>query len=106
MARLACKCGHSMWNGHTPNDIEFTVFSDARVCELADHPPERSGDPARFPFDFMDLMEEADYEVWRCPVCGRLYVFDQRDNPDRAKYVYRLEERMDIDKGTPLSGRS
>ncbi len=92
MAHLDCKCGYSMWNGATPNDIVFTVFSDARSCELSDKPPLFSGDPDQYLFEFMDWMDMADYEAWRCPECGRLYVFDKQDDSGKVKYIYRLEE--------------
>ena len=92
MARLACRCGYSMWNGNVPNDIEFTVFSDRRFCELIDNPPALSSDPVEFASDFTDLMDMADYEVWRCPKCGRLYIFDKQSDSDKAQFVYKLEE--------------
>lgn len=88
MARLDCKCGYTMWNGPIPNDIEFTVFSDARLCELEDNPPSFSAEPTNFLTDFIG---QADYEIWRCPRCKRLYVFDLQNNSGRAKYVYKLE---------------
>lgn len=94
MAHLGCKCGYSMWNGATPNDIEFTVFSDARFCELLDKPLAFSGGADSFSDDLMDMMNMADYEVWRCPKCGRLYVFDTQETPYRVKYIYQLEESL------------
>lgn len=93
MARLGCRCGFSMWNGRVPNEIEFTAFSDIRFCEIVENPPAsliESIDDLTCLLN--NLMELADYEVWRCPQCGRLYVFDNKDDPNRAKYVYRLEE--------------
>ena len=92
MAHVTCRCGYSMWNGMTPNDIEFTVFSDVQLCEIEDHPPDLFRDPEQFICDWNDLMDMADYEVWRCPECGRLYVFDKQDGSDQAKYIYRLEK--------------
>ena len=93
MARLLCRCGYSMWNGHTPNEIEFTAFSDACVCALIENPPDRFSRPLESASDlFMDFFGLADYEVWRCPQCGRLYVFDRQSGSDAAKFVYKLEE--------------
>ena len=95
MAHLGCKCGYSMWNGYTPNDIEFTVFSDRRLCELAENLPASFSVPMECPLNFndlMDLVDMADYEVWRCPKCGRLYIFDNQNDSDKAKFVYQLEE--------------
>ena len=85
-----------MWNGPTPNNIEFTAFSDARFCAIVDDPPALFGNPAEFVTDFGDLMDMADYEAWRCPACGRLYVFDKQENPNRAKYIYKLETENDL----------
>lgn len=92
MANLTCRCGYSMWNGRVPNNIEFTVFSDARACELADNPPALFSNPAEFTLDFNDLLDMADYDVWRCPACGRLYVFDNQSGSNHARFVYKLEE--------------
>lgn len=95
MAHLGCRCGYSMWNGRVPNDIEFTVFSDRRFCELVEKPPDLFSNPEDFALDIGDLMDMADYEVWRCPKCGRLYIFDLQNNPNKAKLVYKLEEDSD-----------
>lgn len=92
MAHLNCRCGYSMWNGCVPNDIEFKAFSDKRLCELIDNPPALSSDPLQFVQDFYDLMEMADYEVWRCPKCRRLYIFDNQNNSNKVRFVYKLEE--------------
>ncbi len=87
MARVTCRCGRVLWNGRIPNDIEFTVFSDARICEIEDHPPDFCSDPLYF---LSDLLERADYEVWRCPACKRLYMFE--NGAEQVRYVYKLEE--------------
>lgn len=95
MAHLGCRCGNVMWDGLSPNDIEFTAFSDIRFCELADNPPALFSNPEEFVLDFTDLFELADFTVWRCPECKRLYVFENQGKPTKAKYVYKLEETHD-----------
>ena len=60
MAHLICKCGCGLSNGPIPNDIEFTVFSDSRVCEIEDEPPAFRQDLLYFT---CDLMERADYAL-------------------------------------------
>ncbi len=67
---LLCKCGKDMWNGQIPNDIEFSVYSDKRMCEILENDM----------VDTIDLARMNEYNVWRCPECGRLYVFKGSDN--------------------------
>lgn len=87
--RLTCKCGCILWNGQIPNNIEFTVFSSPRICEVEDCPPPFQNDLLYFT---CDLMGRADYEVWRCPACKRLHIFENGRDPNRVRYVYKLEE--------------
>lgn len=67
---LLCKCGNDMWNGQIPNDIEFSVYSDRRMCEILENDT----------VDTIDLAQMNEYDVWRCPECGRLYVFEKSNN--------------------------
>ncbi|MCI8690081.1 MAG: hypothetical protein HFF87_07185 [Oscillibacter sp.] len=87
--RLTCKCGCILWNGQIPNNIEFTVFSSPRICEVEDCPPPFQNDLLYFT---CDLMGRADYEVWRCPACKRLHIFENGRDPNQVRYVYKLEE--------------
>ena len=82
MAHLVCKCGHDMWNGESPNDIEFWVFSDKTMDEMSyeDNIP------------FLSLFNKEDYNVWLCPKCRRLYVFDEKVSADKPICVYKPEE--------------
>lgn len=79
MARLECKCGHVMWNGETPNDIEYFVFSDITMDKIL------SADCV----STIELANKADYNVWCCPECRRLYVFCGSER--EPKYVYSPE---------------
>ncbi len=68
-----------MWNGETPNDIEFSVFSDKtmdRVLSVDSIPT-------------IELAGNADYNVWRCPFCKRLYIFNGKDS--EPLYVFKPE---------------
>ncbi len=56
-----------MWNGSIPNDIEFSVYSDKRMCEILENDT----------VDTLDLAQMNEYNVWRCSECGRLYVFNK-----------------------------
>jgi hypothetical protein len=81
MAHLVCRCGYDMWNGESPNDIEFWVYSDKTMDEISmeDNIP------------FLTLQSKHDYNVWRCPKCGRLYVFSENGGTV-PEHIYRLEE--------------
>lgn len=79
MARLQCKCGNILWDGETPNNIQFHVFSDKQMDQILENDTIST-------VDLFTKMEE--YEVWRCPQCKRLYVFEE--NSKEAKYIYEL----------------
>ena len=78
MARLWCKCGETMWNGLTPNDIQFWVYSDRKMDKI------RENDTV----DVIELSNMEDFEVWLCPKCKRLYVFEEGNTT--TKYIYQL----------------
>ena len=82
MAHFVCKCGHDMWNGESPNDIEFWVYSDKTMDAL-------SYDDA---IPFLALHERNDYNVWRCHNCKRLYIFDEKISTDKPVCIYKTEE--------------
>jgi hypothetical protein len=65
MARLLCKCGETLSNTQAPNDIELRVYTDREWDEIIQHD---SIDPLTIPFP--------KHEVWRCPKCERIHVFD------------------------------
>lgn len=79
MARMACRCGAALSNQEAPNDIELVVYTDKEWTEICDCD---SIQPWMIP--------SPQYEVWRCPVCKRIYVYE--DGTDTPAMVYRLEE--------------
>lgn len=83
---LLCKCGCDMWNGQIPNDIEYTVYSDRRMCEILEEETA----------DTVGLALKSDYNVWLCPKCGRLYVFrnESGEAGNKVVCVYRSEEEF------------
>lgn len=81
MARLQCKCGETMWNGQAPNDIEVWCYTDRRLDEIL----------ANDSISSLELWHSYSYNVWVCPRCKRLYVFDRSD-PTKVKCVYALEK--------------
>ena len=79
MARMQCKCGEGLSNSLVPNDVELTVYTDREWDAILEN----------------DVIETwkiplPTYDVWRCPVCERLYVFEKGCN--KAIKVYALEE--------------
>ena len=80
MARIECKCGQIIWNGETPNDIEFWAYSDRTMDSILMSDSVSS----------QDFSVNADYNVWLCPLCRRLYIFNGKDSV--PLYVYTPEE--------------
>ena len=78
MARLGCECGELMWNGLTPNDLQFWVYSDRKMDKI------RENDI----IDVIELSSMEDYEVWLCPKCKRLYIFVEGNTKGR---LYRFD---------------
>lgn len=73
-----------MWNGQIPNDIEFSVFSDKRMCEILEADV----------ISTLDLAMQNEFNVWKCPDCGRLYVFknESDETGNKVLRVYKPEE--------------
>ncbi|GEB35870.1 MULTISPECIES: hypothetical protein [Brevibacillus] len=65
MAKYGCKCGKTLSNSLCPNDIQLKVFTDKQWEQLY----EKS-------FITGDDFPDPEYDVWRCPDCKRIYVFD------------------------------
>ena len=78
MARMICACGTELSNHETPNDIELVVYTDIEWNEICNCD---SIQPWMIP--------TPKYEVWRCPVCKRIYVYE--DSDESPIMVYRLE---------------
>ena len=69
MARMTCKCGKLLDNHEAPNDIELIVYTDKEwdaICNCDSIQPWMIPSPR--------------YEVWRCPVCKRIYVYDRGED--------------------------
>ncbi|GAB6990114.1 hypothetical protein [Paenibacillus pini] len=79
MAKFICKCGNQLSTVEAPNDVQLYVYSDREwdnIINLGDLiDPLTIPDPAN--------------DVWRCPVCRRIYVFNA-DNT--VKVVYKIED--------------
>lgn len=79
MAGFKCRCGEGLSNNLAPNNIQLRVYTDNEwdaIIGLG-----RIEDTIDIPFPKCD--------VWRCPVCERVYVFGE-DN--KVSKVYAIEE--------------
>jgi len=63
--RFWCKCGKAISNTMCPNDVELRVYTDKEWDMIIDMEVK----------DMIDIPFPK-YEVWRCPTCERIYVFD------------------------------
>ena len=83
MAKIRCKCDNVLWNGECPNDVQYWVYSDRKKDEIYENDT----------IDVDNLFELVDYEVWLCPDCKRLYVYEYHDETNTpVKFVYHLEQ--------------
>ena len=77
MARLQCKCGETLSNSLAPNDVELRVYTDREWDHIINM---GQIDAVELPFPKR--------EVWRCPECERIYVFEG----NTVKKTYILEK--------------
>lgn len=65
MAKFECNCGNILSNSRSPNDIEYHVYSDFEWNKIL----------ANNVIDSISI-PRPQYEVWKCPKCQRLYIFE------------------------------
>ncbi len=70
-----------MWNGQSPNDIEVWCYTDRQLDEIL----------ANDNISILELADLYSYNVWVCPRCKRLYVFDRSDHT-KVRCIYALEK--------------
>jgi len=80
LARIGCKCGELLCNSLVPNNIQYWVYSDKKIDKICE----------KDSIKVKKLITIEDYEVWLCPKCKRLYVFENGEAT--TKFVYNLEE--------------
>lgn len=79
MARLTCTCGAELSNHEAPNDIILRVYTDREwesICDCDNIQPW--------------MIPAPQYDVWRCPICKSIYVFE--DGKDTPIMTYRMEK--------------
>lgn len=79
MSRMVCRCGETLSNTSVPNDIELTVYTDKEWDEICNC---ESIEPWKIPLPT--------YDVWKCPKCGRIYVY--KGDCETPIRVYKIEE--------------
>lgn len=78
MARMTCTCGVELSNHEAPNDIQLRVYTDKEwdaICNCDSIQPW--------------MIPEPKYDVWRCPICKKIYVFE--NSIESPVMIYRLE---------------
>lgn len=83
MARWVCKCGQNMDDHNCPDKNCFRVFSDELWDEISNMADENNK------INWFDI-PQGNYEMYKCPSCGRLMIFGEDENIDRFIF-YRKE---------------
>jgi len=76
MAKMNCKCGCILSTTQAPNDIQLKVYTDKEWEKILD----------------CDIVESwkiplPKYDVWKCPNCNRIYVFEEGKDIPIMKYI-------------------
>lgn len=81
MAGIRCVCGKTLNNKKSPNNIVLRTYSDEQYGELMDFIDSSVSDSVQMP--------EPNVEIWRCPDCKRMYVFE---NGTDKPVIYKIEK--------------
>lgn len=73
---MICKCGNILSTVEAPNDVQLRVYTDKEWDEIMN---EEVLIPWKIPLP--------EYDVWMCPKCKRVYVFEDGNNIPVMKYV-------------------
>jgi hypothetical protein len=80
MARMNCTCGEVLSNSMAPNNVQLRVYTDREWDKILEQDIIESW---KFP--------RPTYDVWRCPNCEKIYVFEEGNHV--AVKIYVLEEQ-------------
>lgn len=80
MAGMQCRCGNILSTTACPNNVELHVYTDEEWDELLDC--ERI-----IPWE----IKKPKHDVWRCPKCQRIYVFNRGNDTVIATYSLELD---------------
>ena len=95
MARTTCNCGETLTNHLAPNDIQLVVYTRKEWEEIC-----KCGSIEVWMIPFPK------YDVWRCPVCKRIAVYDWSNPVPLLEYElegmdnHSEEEAEDCHKAT------
>lgn len=81
MARTNCECGTVLTNHSIPNDIQLTVYTRKEWEKMCENGATETW-----------LLPSPRYDVWRCPVCRRIAVYDWEDPAPLLKYELEAGE--------------
>ncbi len=87
---LQCLCGNVMNDIAAPNSVEHLILNYAameRLQDLVDQECSLNGVVDLWPEHWE---ESGAVEMWKCPECGRLYLYPKGDPKDVQ--VYKLEK--------------
>ena len=76
MAKMNCKCGNILSTSQVPNDVQLWVYTDKEWDSIIDCDILI---PWKIPLP--------KYEVWICPKCKRVYVFEEGNDTPIMRYV-------------------
>ena len=76
MAKMDCNCGHILSTVEVPNDVQLWVYTDKEWDGIM-------SDEVLIPWQ----IPLPKYDVWMCPECKRVYVFENGNNIPVMKYV-------------------
>ena len=81
MARMICKCGEYLSNSSIPNDTEIRMYTYEEWSEI-----QKLGKIDSW------LIPSPKYNVWKCPNCKRIYVFEYG-----KEYMKKYKLKLQID---------
>ncbi len=97
MPKLTCPCGHQINLSPIPNRQGYLMIRepavDLVVADLSNEP--RSTMTARQISDMLSTQQPDHYQVYECPVCGRLAVFDNASDSTPLAWYAREEWRAE-----------
>jgi hypothetical protein len=76
MAYKVCTCGNHLSTVSAPNDVQWRVYSDREWDSII----------AMGQIDTFDIPTPT-YDVWRCPKCDRIFVFQNGVNNLLKTYI-------------------
>ncbi len=97
---LSCVCGKVMNDVAAPNKVEHLLLSYSameRLQDLVDQEVSTTCEVRLWPEHWK---ESGAIDVWKCPDCGRLYLYAKED-PEKV-LVYVIEEKGVGEKFTVL----